>query len=265
VAAVIGFIVVSGGSAAAAPDVLDCLIEPRLVVKVGSPVQGIIAEVLVDRGDRVKRDDVLARLDSGVEKAQVEVARARASNEFAVKQKEARQEFLKRKRERAETLQRGSYLAQATYDEAETEANMAELDTRETELGLRLAQLELRRAEEELARRTIRSPLDGVVVERTLSAGEYAYDQAKVMTLAQVNPLNIEVFAPLAYFPRVAPNMKAEVMPEAPIGGRYTAVVKVVDTVFDAGSGTFGIRLELPNPDAKLPAGLRCKVRFLED
>ena len=56
--------------------------------------------------------------------------------------------------------------------------------------------------------------------------------------------------------------MPAEVSPEDPIGGKYAAVVTVVDQVFDAASGTIGIRLDLPNPGYALPAGLKCKVRF---
>ena len=44
--------------------------------------------------------------------------------------------------------------------------------------------------------------------------------------------------------------------------GTHTARVKVVDPVIDAASGTFGVRLELPNPNYRLPAGLKCKVRF---
>ena len=58
--------------------------------------------------------------------------------------------------------------------------------------------------------------------------------------------------------------MLAEVEPEAPVGGRYRATVTVVDTLFDASSGTFGVRLSLPNPDLSLPGGLRCKVSFLD-
>ena len=50
--------------------------------------------------------------------------------------------------------------------------------------------------------------------------------------------------------------------PEAPVNGAYQARVKVVDQVVDAASGTFGVRLELPNPGYRLPAGLKCKVRF---
>ena len=52
------------------------------------------------------------------------------------------------------------------------------------------------------------------------------------------------------------------VLPEAPVGGSYTATVTVVDRVFEAASGTVGVRLELPNPDLRLPAGIHCRVRF---
>ena len=37
----------------------------------------------------------------------------------------------------------------------------------------------------------------------------------------------------------------------------------IVDPVIDGASGTFGVRLRLPNPDRVVPAGLRCQVRFL--
>ena len=60
----------------------------------------------------------------------------------------------------------------------------------------------------------------------------------------------------------MAVGMQAEVMPEAPVSGVYTARVKVVDPVIGAASGTLGVRLELPNADYRLPAGLKCKVRF---
>jgi multidrug efflux pump subunit AcrA (membrane-fusion protein) len=56
--------------------------------------------------------------------------------------------------------------------------------------------------------------------------------------------------------------MRGEVMPEAPVGGKHEAKVIVVDPVIDAASGTYGVRLELPNPDWALPAGLKCRVRF---
>jgi LysM repeat protein len=62
----------------------------------------------------------------------------------------------------------------------------------------------------------------------------------------------------------VKAGMDATVKPEAPISGFYTAKVKIVDKVVDAASGTFGVRLELPNPRYQLPPGLKCKVVFLK-
>jgi hypothetical protein len=53
-----------------------------------------------------------------------------------------------------------------------------------------------------------------------------------------------------------------EVRPEVPAGSRYKATVKVIDRVLDAASGTFGVRLELPNPQHRIPAGVRCRADF---
>jgi len=244
---------------------LDCLIEPRVVAKLASPVQGVVAEVMVDRGNFIRRGEPVARLDSGVEAAAVEVARIQAANEFGVESKQHRSGLLKRKRDRAQTLQRVNVVAESVLDEAATEARIAELEAREAELNLRLARAELDRSEENLKRRTIKSPIDGVVTERSLSAGEFAYEQAPIMTVAEIDPLHVEVYAPLDYYHRITPGMRAEVHPEEPIGGSYTGTVTIVDRVFDAGSGTFGIRLDLPNPDHTLPAGLHCKLHFLQE
>src|SRR5215475_8668636 len=59
----------------------DCLIQPKMVLKLGTPVPGLISEVLVDRGAMVKKGDVVARLESGVEEAAVALAKARAQND----------------------------------------------------------------------------------------------------------------------------------------------------------------------------------------
>ena len=84
------------------------------------------------------------------------------------------------------------------------------------------------------------------------------------MQIAQIDPLNVEVIAPVSMFGMVELGMSAEVRPEAPIGGVYHATVSIVDQIIDAPSGTFSIRLLLTNADEKLPAGLRCKSRFIE-
>jgi Ethanolamine utilization protein EutJ (predicted chaperonin) len=63
---------------------------------------------------------------------------------------------------------------------------------------------------------------------------------------------------------KVTLGQRALVMPEQPIGGNYRTSVTVVDRVVDAASGTMGVRLELANPKGAIPAGVRCRVRFLD-
>ena len=239
----------------------DGVIEPYMVVKVGSGVYGILETVEAERGDFVKKGQILARLQSGVEKATMEAARARAEMEAAIKSKQANLDFYTRKKRMNEELYKKEVLPFSQMDEIETNRMLAELQLHEVLENKRLAELEYKRTVEVVNRLTIRSPINGVVVERNLSPGEYIENQS-VLKLAQIHPLNVEVILPVKFLPSIKIGMKAKVIPEAPIGGQYTAEVKIVDRVVDAASGTFGVRLELPNPNYRLPAGLKCKTIF---
>lgn len=241
---------------------LDCLIEPYVTVNISSAVSGLLDTVTVDRGDLVKKGQVLATLDSSVEAATVEVYRARATLESTIKANQARLELSTRSHSRNEGMFQKALIPADKMDEAETTKRVAELSLLEATDAKRLAELELQRATAELARRTIRSPVNGVVVERLLSPGEFVSENI-MLKLAQLDPLRVEVFVPVAMFGEIAVGMRAQVMPEAPIGGVHEARVTVANRVVDAASGTFGVRLELPNQGYRLPAGLKCKIRFL--
>jgi len=243
-------------------DEFSCLIQPKMVLKLGTPVPGLISEVLVDRGTIVKKGDVIARLESGVEETALSLAKARAANDATVRSNRVKMEFQRRKEDRTKQLRKNENISISLADEAETAARVAEIDLDESQVNLQLAQLEMARASEVLKQRTIRSPISGVVVSRALGPGEYAFDQAHLVTVSQIDPLNVEVFLPLSQFGRIRPGNIAEVYPEEPVGGRYAATVTIVDHVFDAASGTIGVRLEIPNPNYALPAGLKCQVRF---
>src|SRR5690242_2372365 len=75
----------------------DCVIEPHQVVKLASPVVGVISELNVDRGDVVTKGQALGKLEDGVEKAGLALAEARARNEYSIRAIEARLEFLNKK------------------------------------------------------------------------------------------------------------------------------------------------------------------------
>lgn len=240
----------------------DCLIEPRTVAKIGSSGEGVIQTITVNRGDEVKRGDVLAVLESTLEKAEVELARLRANNDVKVDSSKARLAFEQEKLERTEELHTKGVVPRAILEEAKTSRMLARIEVRSAEVDMKLARLSLSQAQVALDRRTIHSPVNGIVAERTMSPGEYAYDQSPLMTIAEMDPLNVEVYVPIEHYESITLGMAAQVFPDQPVGGSYAATVSVVDKVFDAASGTFGVRLELANPDYELPAGLQCRVRF---
>lgn len=240
----------------------DCLLEPHLKLKLATPVAGVLKNVMVDRGDRITKDMKVAGLESALEEANAELAAARADNDASVSGRQARVAFLKRKFDRVVQLFLKGASSDSQRDEADTDHRFAAEELREAEFNLKIAKLEYARALVQLNQRSIYSPISGVVTERHLGPGEYAYEQAPIFTVAQIDPLNVEVYVPVALFPKVALGQTATVTIEPPMSGSHQARITVIDPVFDARSGTVGIRLELPNPDGRIPAGLRCRVKL---
>jgi len=212
----------------------ECLVEPYMEVLVASGVPGILDEVHVERGDSVKHGQVLATLKSNVERAHYELVKARA-------------EFAARKAERNVELYLKQMISPHEKDELETEAQLLVYELRETE--------------ERLKNRTMNSTLNGVVVERYMNPGEYVGEEP-ILRLAQIDPLRVEMALPVRYYGKVTVGMSGQVQFEAPGTSAPTAKVTVVDPVVDAASGTIGVRLELPNPRNRLPAGTKCWVEL---
>ena len=73
------------------------------------------------------------------------------------------------------------------------------------------------------------------------------------------------MIVPVQKIGSIREGMRAVVRPESPVGGKYIGKVVIVDKIVDAASGTFGVRVELPNPLLKLPAGLKCNISFTRE
>jgi RND family efflux transporter MFP subunit len=231
---------------------------------VRSPVEGVIDKVHLKRGADVKKGQLIASLQSGPERAALDLARSRAVMEGEVKSAEARVDLARKKFERADELQKKNFVSASARDEAEAEMRLASEQLRAAQENRGLAGLEVKRAEEILAQREIRSPVTGVVVDVILRPGELTSSNQKdpIARLMEIDPLHVELILPLSEFGHIKAGRRATVMPEKPVGGTYQAKVEVVDQMFDAASGTFGVRLTLPNPGRRIPAGLKCKARF---
>jgi RND family efflux transporter MFP subunit len=240
---------------------LDCVIEPSRQVELSMAVSGIIESIEVERGDRVTSGQLLARLNSGVERASAELAKQRAGSDLQVTSQRERLELARRSLKRVDTLHSNNMISEKEQDETRTTARLAQLEYDAAVEEKAIAQLEYERALEILKLREIVSPLDGFVVDRFKSVGEYVEEQP-ILMLAQVNPLYVEVIAPVDLYQKINPGMVAVIFPEQPIGGELEAVVRTVDPVVEAASGTFRVRLELDNADHGIPAGIACAISF---
>lgn len=242
--------------------VFECLIQPDELVHVSSPIIGVLDEVYVDDSDQVSKGQKLARLESSIQKAIVDVAKAKANRQDEIHLRETDLAFTKRKLARIQELHDKHSISPSEKDRAETAVALANIELQKARNDSEMAKLEYKKAQRALDRRTIRSPINGIIVTRTASPGE-SVEETPIFTIAKVEQLKVELIVPVEYFGLIKPGMKARVIPEIVNTSEYTATVSVVDKVIDAPSGTFSVRLSLPNPGQTLPGGLKCQVKIL--
>ena len=243
----------------------DCAIQPRQVLEIRSPLEGLVERINVDRGDVVHKGQELAVIDTSVERVLADSARQRAEMEGATQAGRSKVQLSGRKLSRAQELFRQAYVAEQVKDDAQNERQLAEAELQEASDNRKLAEIEYQRQLTLIRLKTIRSPINGVVMERILNVGELAeagVGRKPLLKLAEIHMLVVEAMLPAQAYRQIRMGMVAEVTPATSDGSKEQARVTVIDRVLDPGSDSFGVRLELPNKDGHLLAGVRCKVNF---
>jgi len=238
----------------------DCVINPSLTLKLGSPVATTLASIAVERGDVVHKGDVIARLESSVETADVALNAARAANTADIASHAAKVEFARAEAARGEELLPRNNIPLQKVEELRTNLRVAQADLQIAVLNHQVAELDLQRSKTLIEQKIIRSPIEGIVVQRMLGPGEFVHQDTQIVELAAISPLNVEAYPPIRYHSAVKLGASAVIELDEPQGSRLEATISVVDRVFDAGSGTFGVRLALPNPGSLIPGGQRCRL-----
>ncbi|WP_371916470.1 efflux RND transporter periplasmic adaptor subunit [Pseudomonas sp. PIC25] len=243
----------------------NCLIEPNQTVDLGTPITGLLAQVLVSRADRISEGQVLAHLESNAEIAATELARFKSEQVGPTQLAKSKIEFAQRKFGRLQAMAEENLMPAQQSDDAEAELRLAEAELKVASENRQLAKLEHQQQRSLLALRTIRSPFNGVVVEQLAFAGEVVEPGAGkrgILRVAQLDPLRVQVVMPKTTFGQIHTGMKVDVIPELSSKERYVAQVRSVDRLLNAASGTFVVLLELPNPNLEIPAGVTCTARF---
>lgn len=255
----------AGGTVYAQAPGFDCMIEPIQVIEVRSPVVGLISAIHVRRGDTVRKGTLLVTIDSRVERSAAEAARTRSEALGALKLAQAKRDAATLKADRLKSLSEEGFVSTQARDEAEAERATTEAEVQAAQENLEIARLEYKEAVEQVKRRELRSPIAGVVMDQYLHPGslvDNSEGKKPILKLAQTNTLVVESILPFSYYQQIKPGTPATIVPESPLKGSYSGLVKIVDRVVDSASGTFGVVVELENPSNNIPAGVRCRVSF---
>lgn len=164
-------------------------VNPVTTVQVGSQVSGTIQQILVDFNSRVRKDQVIARIDPRLFEAQVVQARgafenAQAALDRATVELANAERTLRRNRE----LFPDGFVSQADVDAAQTAYDAALAQKRAAAAQVEQARGLLSVAETNLRYTTIHSPVDGIVVSRNVDVGQTvaaSFQTPTLFTIAQ--------------------------------------------------------------------------------
>ena len=278
-------------------------------IQLGSKVVGRVAWIGVEKGDRVKKDQVLVRLDDTEYRAQVEQARGAlqaAAARLAQLQTGSRPEEIQQARARADETEANLRNAQSNYDrtqglDRDGVVSKQEMDRARDQLDMARAQAEQARKNHELVRQgprreeidqaralleqargalryyetmldatEIRSPIDGTVLERLVETGEMVTTmfvgetgaKSSVVSLADLNDLQVEVDISQTEFARVSLGQPCAVVPDAFPDRRYRAVVAEIAPQANRQKATVQVKVQVKNPDAYLRPEMNARVSF---
>jgi HlyD family secretion protein len=241
-------------------------LQPINQVDVGSELSGLVRDVYVDFNDVVMKGQELARLDTTRLEAQVLQSEAaldaavarKAQAEASLHEAEAQLARLERVRE----MSGGRVPAASELDTARAAAHRARAEVASAEAAAGQARATLRTQRTDLAKTAIRSPIDGVVLRRTVEPGQTVAASLQtpiLFTLAEdLTRMELLVSVDEADVSAVAEGQQAEFSVDAWPGERFTAEVTQVRYGADALEGvvTYGVLLRVENPERKLRPGM---------
>jgi RND family efflux transporter MFP subunit len=213
---------------------------------------GVVGERRGEIGDRVKAGEILVVIDAPEIRQQLDRAKA------AVEQAKARLVLAEVTLGRAEELVPKKFLPEQARDERFANVQTAKAD-------LDAAQAEVRRLEEVQGFQIIRSPFDGIIIERQVErgdrvTGDFGATGTFFYNIARLEKLRIEIDVPQSFALKVRPGTPAKMTFAELPDKAFDATVVRTSQLIDQTSGTMRAELVMDNPDFLLPAGLTGQV-----
>lgn len=241
-----------------------------VTVQVGSQVSGRIQELLADFNSRVRKGQVLARLDPELFRAAVDAARANlAAAEGSLTQAQARATVAKLTRERTQILATRDLVAEAALDAAKADSIVGEGNVAAAKGGVVQARAALRAAEINLAYTTIRSPVNGVVISRSVDVGQTVAASLQAPTLFTIaedlTKMQVQTNVPEADIGKLRSGLAVTFAVDAFPDDRFVGVVNMVRNASQVTQNvvTYNAVVDVDNAEMRLRPGMTATVAFV--
>jgi RND family efflux transporter MFP subunit len=226
-------------------------------VEVAPEVQGVIKQVLVEPGDLVRKNQVLAVLDTELLEKEMQTrtamrAQAEALLHNARWQYQARQKLYK---------VGGASLSATEEAEAQFQARLAEVQRYTAEVAQIRTQIQ---------KSTIRAPIAGVVASRNFNPGEMAptlgrREDKGLVTLMRLDEVYVQAEVSERDLARLRPGLEVVVVPDAYPTARLAGKLERLEPVLKEESRTVAAKVRVPNPDYRLKPGMFARLEIVLD
>jgi len=245
-------------------------LNPVTIVDIGSQVSGKIENIYVDFNSLVKAGQILAELEQLTFQTKVQQNEANyLSSVAAVEKSKVSLENSKKKLDRAKTLFEKELLSYEEFESAEVQYFSAKADLQSAEARLEQAKAQLDTSKVDLSYTVIKSPIDGVVINRNINVGQTVAASFQAPVLFQVandlTKMQVECSVDEADIGRVKEGQTARFTVDAFPNDNFTGFVKqvryspeVIQNVV-----TYTTIVDVENPDMKLLPGMTATVSIV--
>jgi RND family efflux transporter MFP subunit len=245
----------------------------RRQATVSAQITGTLIAVLIEEGDHVNKDQVLARLDDSAYKAALDTAVAQAAAAHAlVAQFQAQLAQNQRDATREESLAKSGLVSAQLAEQARTLADSMRAQLASQQKQAISADAQVVEAKVNFDYCVVRAPFNGVITTKDAQVGEIispfsaggGFTRTGIGTIVDMDSLEVDVDVNEAYIGRVKPDMPAEAVLDAYPDWKIPAHVIAIVPAADRGKATVKVRVAIEQKDSRIVPDMGVRVSFLE-
>jgi len=245
----------------------------RREATVSAQITGTLTQVLIEEGEHVKKDQVLARLEDSSYKAALDAATA----QYAVAQAQAGQaqaqlDQSRHDAQRMDAIAARGLVSKQAAEQARTQVTTGRASLLAAQKNAQAAAAQVHSAQVAYDYTFVRAPFDGVITDKAAQVGEIVsplsagggFTRTGVATIVDMDSLEVDVDVNESYISRVVPDMPAEAVLDAYPDWKIPAHVIAIIPSADRSKATVKVRVALDRKDPRIIPEMGVRVSFLE-